>query len=48
METKKSTSVWLSDEAKRLLTAIAYTLGISKSACLQLAIRDMAKKQGLK
>jgi hypothetical protein len=38
------TSIRLSDEAKRLRTALAATLGVNETAVLELALREMAKK----
>ncbi len=48
METKLLTSVRLSAEAKRLFALLANTLRISQSAALELAIRAMAKLEGVK
>ena len=48
METKHPTSVRLSDEAKRLLVALAQKLGISQAAVLQLALREKARREGVK
>ena len=48
METKQLTSVRLSPEAKRLLVLLAQKLSISQAAVLELAIRDKAKRKGIK
>jgi len=45
---KRSTSVWLSDEGKRLLALIAERLGVSQSAVLELLIREKAKREKIK
>ena len=41
---KKATSFRLSDNARQLLNKIANSLGISKTAVIELAIRKYAKK----
>lgn len=48
METKRLTSVRLSQEAKRLLALLAQKLSISQAAVLELAIRDKARREGVK
>lgn len=48
MKTKRLTSVRLSEEAKRLLTETAQKLSISQAAVLELAIREKAKREGVK
>ena len=48
METKLLTIVRLSAEAKRLVALLANRLSISQSAALELAIRAMAKREGVK
>lgn len=45
---KQPTSVRLSDEAEKLRDALVQELGVSKTAVLELAIRELAKKHGLK
>lgn len=45
---KKPTSIRLSEEAKRLRKLLAKHLSISESAVLELAIRELAKKEGIK
>jgi hypothetical protein len=44
---KQRTGFRLSPEAMALLEALAEANGISKTAVLELAIRDTAKKQGI-
>lgn len=46
--TKQATSVRLSPDARRLLAALADRLGISQASVLELAIRDKARKEGVK
>ena len=41
----KSTSFYLSDKGMKLLHSLAETLGISKSAVLEILIRDRAKEE---
>jgi predicted DNA-binding protein len=41
---KRSTSFRLSDDALRLLAALSKRLGISQAACLELGIRELAKR----
>jgi predicted DNA-binding protein len=41
---KRSTSFRLSDDALRLLAEMSERLGISQAACLELAIRKLAKE----
>jgi hypothetical protein len=53
METEKPkaaspSSMRLSVEGKRLQKALAEKLGISQKAVIELAIRDLAKKQHVK
>jgi predicted DNA-binding protein len=45
--TKKKTSIRYSDEAKILLEKLSKHLGISQSAVLELAIRTLAKQEGI-
>ena len=45
--TKKKTSIRYSDEAKTLLEKLSRNLGISRSAVLELAIRVLAKQEGI-
>jgi predicted transcriptional regulator len=47
MEKKHLTSVRLSPQAKRLLAGIAQKLGISRTAVLEVFIRDIAKREGV-
>ncbi len=48
MSKKPSTSMYLSDEAKRLLALLAERFGVSKSAMLEFIIREKAKREKLK
>jgi PIN domain nuclease of toxin-antitoxin system len=48
MEPKQLTSMRLSREAKRLIAAPAQKLSISQAAVLELAIREKAKREGVK
>jgi predicted transcriptional regulator len=48
MEKKRLTSVRLSPEAKRLLAAIAHKLSVSQAAVFELALREKAKREGVK
>jgi len=48
MKTKQPTSIRLTEDAKRLLEAIAAKLGISQGAVLELVIRDKAVKEKVK
>ena len=44
---KKKTSLYLSEEALSLLKQVAMHLGISQSAVLEMAIRVLAKREGI-
>ena len=44
---KQSVGFRLTEEALRLLDAMASANGISRTAVLEIAIRDAAKKQGI-
>jgi predicted transcriptional regulator len=46
--TKKQTSIRLSDTAKKLVQRIGERLGMSQSAVLELAIRTLAKREGIR
>ena len=48
MRTKHKTSFSVSREAERLLRLLAEKLSISKSAVLEIAIRKMAKAEGIR
>jgi len=48
MATKHLTSVRLSAEAKRLLAELAKKLSISQTAVLEVAIREKARREGVK
>jgi len=45
---KNPTSIRLSDEGKRLLALMAEKLAVSQAAVLELAIREKAKREGVK
>jgi predicted transcriptional regulator len=44
---KKKTSIRLSEEAQILIEQLAKQLGISQSAVLEMAIRVLAKREGV-
>jgi predicted transcriptional regulator len=44
---KKTTTIRYSDTAKTLLKKLAEKLGVSQSAVLELAIRALAKQEGI-
>jgi hypothetical protein len=48
MDSKRSISLRLSLEARRLLAALANKLAISLMAVLELAICEKAKREGVK
>jgi predicted transcriptional regulator len=48
MKTRILTSVRLSPDAKRLLATTAEKLAISQAAVVELAIREKAKREGVK
>lgn len=48
MKKRRSTSMYLSDEAQRLLVLLAERLGISKSSVVELLIREKARREKLK
>ena len=48
METKQPTSFRLSKEAKRLLATLAQKLGIGQGAVVEIALRYLAKREGVK
>ena len=45
--TKKKTSIRYSDEARVLLEQLSKKLGISQSAVLEIAIRALARQEGI-
>ncbi len=47
MDKKKATSLRLSEEARSLLVKVATKLGISQTAVLELAIRQIAKQEAV-
>ncbi len=42
---KRSTTIRVTEDARRLMAVLAKKKGISQSAVLELAIRDMAKRE---
>jgi predicted DNA-binding protein len=44
---KKKTSIRLSEEAQILIAQLSTQLGISQSAVVELAIRVLAKREGI-
>jgi len=48
MDTKLSTSVRLTPEAKRLLKELAKKLGVSQTAIMEMAVREFADKRDVK
>lgn len=48
MRTKRPTSIRLSDDAELLRVALAAQLGVNKSAVVEMAIREMAERRGVK
>ena len=42
------TNIRLSEEAKRLLELLASARGVSKTAIIEMAIREMSKREGVK
>jgi predicted transcriptional regulator len=44
---KGATSLRLSDDAQLLLRGLAESLGTSKTAVLEIAIREKAKREGI-
>lgn len=45
---KQATSMRLSEEARRLLDDLARRQGITRSAVMELAIREYARSQGVR
>lgn len=45
---KKNTSIRLSANAERLRVALATLLGVNKSAVVEIALRELAAKYGVK
>ncbi len=45
---KKHTSYRISEEGKQLLKLLARRLGVSETAVLEMSIREMAEKKGVK
>jgi predicted DNA-binding protein len=48
MRKKQAASIRLTPEAKRLLALLAKQMGISQAAVIELAVRLMAKEEGIK
>jgi antitoxin component of RelBE/YafQ-DinJ toxin-antitoxin module len=48
MNTKKPTSIRLSEDGKRIRKQLAKKLGLSESAIVELALRRLAEVEGLK
>jgi len=48
MEAKRLTSIRLSPEAKRLLELLAQKLSISQTAILEIALREKARREGVR
>lgn len=46
--TKKSTTIRLSEDARGLLARIAAKLGVSQAAVMEMALRLLAKREGVK
>ena len=44
-DVKRATSYRLSKEALRLLARLAESMGMARTACLELAIRDLATQR---
>jgi len=45
---KTQTNIYLSDEAREALQALATRDGVSQSAVVEMLIREKARKEGLK
>ena len=45
--TKKATSIRISEEGKWLLQELSAKLGISQAAVIELALRALAKREGV-
>jgi hypothetical protein len=45
MEDKRSTSYRLSEEARRLLALMAQQWGISQTSVIEIALRDIARRE---
>lgn len=48
MTTKQSTTHRLTEEARLLLQALARKSGVSQTAIMEMAIREKAKREGVK
>lgn len=47
-EVRKATSLRLTREADRLVAALAARLGLSRSAVIELAVRRLAEREGVR
>ena len=47
MRLKRYTSIYVTDEATRLMRAISEKMGISRNAVFEIAVREMAKREGI-
>lgn len=47
-EERKYTSIRISAEGERIRAALAKLLGVSKTAVIELALRELAAKYGVK
>jgi len=45
---KKHISYRISEEGKQLIKALAQRLGVSETAIVEMAVREMAEKRGVK
>jgi predicted transcriptional regulator len=45
--TKRATSIRITDEGRNILATLAAKLGISQAAVMELALRKLAKEEGL-
>jgi antitoxin component of RelBE/YafQ-DinJ toxin-antitoxin module len=44
---KKSTTIRITEEGRNILASLAAKLGISQAAVMELALRKLAKEEGL-
>lgn len=45
---KYPTSIRISGDAKKLLIALAEELGVAQAAVIEIAVRDLAERKGIK
>jgi predicted DNA-binding protein len=45
---KKHTSYRISEEGKHLIKLLAHRLGVTETAVVEMAVREMAEKRGVK